>query len=210
MSEAVTKPKRTRKPEDPLLRASIAQVMTELGVPADSWDVLIVGDGSGTTWKTACGWSAVIIDRRTNARQMFNGAANFGTNHIAELSAYVYALMWYANGPGKEALRAVGYARPGGHLAIHVVTDNQTIANQGNRLCSRDGGYELWAAIDAVVSRGYRLMWHWKDRNKLGLNRLTDHLSRQSRLAIEAIGPPEGCTIYDFNPNEQVLTEEAT
>ncbi len=197
-------PKVPRKSFNPDIQLPVGQLITSLGIHPSGWDALIIGDGSGTGWGKGCGWSAVLLDHYTNLRQFFNGAVSNGTSHIAELSAYVYALMWYSNGPGKDRLAAgthrVGDAR---RVVIHIVTDNQIVANAGNGACRRDAGRELWAAINEIVRQGYHLQWHWRKRDQLGLNRLTDHMSRQSRLAIEEIEkitPPDGLTVYDFNP----------
>jgi hypothetical protein len=44
------------------------------------WDVLIIGDGSGTGWSEPCGWASVLHERYSNMRQLFTGAMNHGTN----------------------------------------------------------------------------------------------------------------------------------
>ena len=191
-----------RKPNDPLLTATIGSVVSELGI--NDWDALIVGDGSGTTWKGACGWSSVLIEHHSMYRRVFKGAWDPGTVGIAELSAYFHALIAYSVGPGKARLHdMMVMKRQDPRLKIHIVTDNETIVKQGEGIFPRKTLGALWAGLTYVEAQGYKLHWHWLKRDRLGLNRLVDHLSRESRKAMDAVQPPQGVTAYDINPTEK-------
>jgi len=210
-SESDNSPKRRRKPLDPLAAATLDDVLADLGVT--DWDVVLVGDGSGTGWSKACGWAAVLHDRATSLRQVFLGGLNHGTNYLAELLPYIHALLWYTRGPGKSRLHERIMRQPGSCLMVHIITDSEILASQGNGKAGRKENEELWLALDRMASKGYKLVWHWVARDRLGLNQLTDHMSRESRLTIDlvieeaikrisVVKPPEGTSIYDYNPAE--------
>jgi ribonuclease HI len=189
------------KTPDQLQTATIGQVLAELHV--FDWDVLIVGDGSGTSWERGCGWASVLIEHYSNRRKTFNGAMSVGTVNIGEVLPYVQAMSWYSRGPGKARLhdrRTNGVPDGREMLHVHVITDSEVVANQGNNPERRKSNTEWWAALDHIASKGYLIHWHWMARDRLGLNVLTDHLSRASRVAIEAVDLPPETSVYDFNP----------
>lgn len=182
----------------------LGSVLAELGIL--DWDVLLVGDGSGCSWERGCGWACILVDHYLNKRKTFNGAMSAGTVNVAEVLPYVQALAWYSRGIGKARLHdrltsgVIGGQRM---LHVHIVTDSETVANQGNRITRRKANEEWWAALDTIASKGYQLHWHWMARDRLGLNILSDYLSRTSREAIEAVRLPDGATAYDFNPGPE-------
>ena len=182
----------------------------------------MVGDGSGTDWKNACGFSAVLIDHYGNYRSSFHGSLNTGTNQLAELMPYLHAMTWYASGPGKARLedRLASWrpssdrtSQPG--VKIHIITDNKNLANQGNYLAARKAYSWIWKSFDELTAMGYQFKWHWLPRMKLGLNRLVDFMSGRCRLEMEKIELPPDMSIYDFNPDfvepeQQVDTQPGT
>jgi hypothetical protein len=180
--------------------APIGEVLSELGVT--DWDVLIVGDGSGVGWDRGCAWASVLIEHYSMRRAVFKGVWDPGTVGIAELSAYFHALVAYASGPGKTRLHDLLQSRSDARVQVHVITDNETIVRQGLGVYSRKANAPVWAGIDYVVSTGYRVHWHFLKRDRLGLNQLVDHLSRECRKAVEAIQPPPGTGPYDYNPDD--------
>ena len=186
--------------------------MKALGVADDQWDALLVGDGSGVSWDIGCGWATVLVDHYSGYRKLFVGAMDPGTVYIGELMAYFHAMLWYSRGPGLERLnrlRGGGNTgrpvRPDARVNVHVVTDCETVARQGLLKYSRKANAEVWVALDSLCHQGFKLHWHWVRRDTLGLNKLVDHLAGRGRRAAEAggaVGPPEGTSIYDFNPGE--------
>jgi hypothetical protein len=181
--------------------APVGQVLGELGVAPDGWDALLVGDGSGISWDRGCGWATVLIDHYTNLRKDFRGAMMPGTVYLSELLAYFHALLWYIRGPGKIRLRSLLHNKPGERVKVHIITDNESVALQGRGEYSRKMSEEVWAGMDAIAMKGYELHWHWMRRDSLGLNQLVDHLSRESRIAVEGVKLPQNTSIYDFNRN---------
>jgi len=177
-----------------------------------TWDTLIVGDGSGTGWKQGAGWASVLIDQSSGARKLFYGAMNTGTVTLGEMFPYLHALSWYAgrDGPGRNRRQEV--QQLGRDMQVHIVTDSQTVATCGNNPASRRSHRELWKAFDEYRSNGFALQFHFVARDVINLNVLVDEISRQARkdmeetysTAMETLckrypGLPEDATIYDFN-----------
>jgi len=200
----MSKVKHLSRSQDPLITASLSEVLRSLGITPTAWDVLIVGDGSGSGWGTACGWAAVLEERCSGLRKFFHGSVNAGTNYLAELFPYLHAMCWYVAGPGKkfqtDLINKQVRVRP---INVHIVTDAEILVKQGNGDCGRKSGRAFWAALDAYKDEGYQFFWHWMARDRTGLNILTDHLSRESRLAMARVNLPPGTTVYDFNPSAQ-------
>jgi ribonuclease HI len=191
---------------------ALDEVLKSLGVT--QWDVAIVGDGSGTAWGEPCGWSSILHERKSSLRKCFNGGFSHGTNNLAELIPYLQAMLWYANGPGKKRLHDLRMLDHNKVLTIHIVTDSEITAKQGNGEYNRKANREIWAAIDSFCDRGYRFYWHWLGRSKTGLNILADYLAGNSRLAMReasaksakamsSVGVPPGYSVYDFNHGGQ-------
>lgn len=188
---------------DPSISVPATQILQQFGVEPNAWDVLIVGDGSGTGWNNACGWSCVLVDRMLGLRKGLYGGMNAGTSYLAELIPYVQALSWYMDGPGRARLYDKMTAAPGALVHVHIVTDSEIVSRQGSGTAGRRKGRPYWSLIEAIEGEGYEIHWHWKGRNGLELNRLCDHMAgtcRKSLEAILAVQPPEGTTVYSYNP----------
>ena len=167
-----------------------------------SWDVLLVGDGSGQSWSMGCGWACAVIDKATMMRKLLWGGWSSGTVGIGEMMPYLHGLAWYHANVGK----LVRKQNKSKLLEVHCICDNETVVRQGQREMDRDANAPLWAAIDQCLRNGYLATWHWARRDTIGLNSLVDHVSRCARLAVSELSMdsmvPEmpGASIYNFNP----------
>lgn len=170
----------------PVPNITLDDLAAELGIAR--WDAILVGDGSGTTWDSAFGWASVLVDARTRAEKRFAGCASAGTNHTAELRAYLEPMLWYTQTIGKEALKqkmhTVGAAPC---LAVHVIADSEVVAKQGNGAMARNANRALWAAMDSFAGEGYALTWHWAGRNRLAENRWADREAGRMRLMLSRL-----------------------
>jgi ribonuclease HI len=171
------------------------ELLVTAGIANDDWDALIVGDGSGSRYGWPGGWAAVLYDRKSGLRKQFYGALSDTTVNVMELSPYIYAMMWYSHGPGQDLLKSrrataktgVMYSLP----HVHILTDCEVIAKQGNRTWSRDANAPLWRAMEGFTTLGYRISWHFADRDTSAANRLCDALSKAARRAVQAIVLPD-------------------
>lgn len=185
---------------EPMREATLGEVLTSLGI--HDWDVVVFGDGSGVGRARGCGWCVVLVDHFTGARKQFRGAMDPGTVNIAEMLPYHQALEWYHEaGPGKQRLYDRRLASgPVRKLHVHVISDSEVVVNQGNNPDKRKANGSWWAAIDFLADKGYQLHWHWMGRDRTALNMYCDHISRQSREAVEGVEEPPDISIYELNP----------
>lgn len=157
-------------------------ILDRIGNP--QWDLLIVGDGSGSGWDRACGWAGILLDNQTRGRKLVYGAMNVGSVNSAESMPYLQALSWFDATQGKERLRTRGM------LNVHVLTDSQVIANWGNRAMSPDGNLPrsniaYWAAMREFRRLGYHCHFHWARRSTTQLNWVADLLAGMARRELQ-------------------------
>lgn len=148
------------------------------------WDILLVGDGSGSGWHDPCGWATTLIDRQTKMRKVFFGANNCGSINLAEMMPYLLALSWFHARHGKKRLRQQGVLR------VHVITDSQVTALHGTRVAQQHelptvGHRALWAAMQEFGRRGYQIEYHWAPRSESLLNWASDLLAGLARREVK-------------------------
>lgn len=191
-----------RKPEPN--DGPVSELVKDLHI--EVYDALLIGDGSGCGWEIGCGWACVLIDRLHKARKLFSGGMNTGTVTIGELMPYLHALTWYTQHAGKDLRKRLNRA-----VQIHIITDSQAIATQGN-LIRRPNGLDaiksnrpLWAAMAQLSRDGFECHFHWVARSRIGLNVLVDYVAGAQRRSAQAVQMPaydDGrlVSIYDVNP----------
>lgn len=210
----------TRSDPEALRVESLRALLARLEIT--SWDLLIVGDGSGSRWDRACGWASVLIERLSGSRRVFYGAANPGSVNYAECQPYFQALTWYDHHHGERRLREAGLLR------VVVLTDSQVVANWGK--AATTPGQPLprphaavWAGFAEWRRLGYVFDFRWAPRESSGLNWAADQISRLSRLAVEQVSSvsddlrtaaedavagiqfqPATANIYGINPEQQL------
>lgn len=138
----------------------------------DNWDLLLIGDGSGSSGDRPIGWACIAIDRAEIGRRVFHGAANFGTVNNAELMAYLLPLTWYLNKNNEQKGRDV-----------HIITDSTYTTRVGGGLNSA-ANTAFYAVYRQFERCGLRLHWHWLNRNSIALHALADDISRVSRVGF--------------------------
>lgn len=155
----------------------LGQLLQELEIR--EFDLILIGDGSGSKWGYGIGWACVAIESGDHARRVFYGGANDGTVNVAEPLAYLIPLSWYA---GKlEAAKLKGPRN------IHIITDSEYVQQRGSREQSVLSGAHsvLWAAIEMLSRRGFVITWHWIERETYALNSFVDTMSKLGRVAVE-------------------------
>lgn len=173
-------------------RELLQAVLDRLAI--NQWDLLLVGDGSGSGWAQCCGWAAVLIDRNhlldrnLYGRRFFYGAADPGSVNFAESMPYMQAINWYDVQYGRQLLHTKGV------LNVHVLTDSQVIANWGNRATQPTTdlprkAIPAWAAIREYSRLGYHFTMHWAPRMTTELNWAADLIAGLARRHVkEAMG----------------------
>jgi ribonuclease HI len=173
-------------------------LLQTIRLPPDAWDVIIVGDGSGSRYGWPGGWAAVLFDKATGLRKLLYGALSDTTVNVMELSPYIYSMMWYSRGPGKDLQKQLREATQVGiaprMVQVHIITDCEIIADQGRRIKARDTNRPLWQTMDDFERLGYSFHWYHVERDLLAANRLCDFLSKEMRKATMQIQLPD---VYD-------------
>lgn len=153
------------------------------------WDVLLVGDGSGSGWHLPAGWACILVEAASGGRRVLHGGLSTGTSVMAELLPYIHALAWYHEKRLREG--RLGICR------VAIVTDCRPIAVQGASLRRGDRRPDdlrsmgpLWAAVDAFEPLGYLLDWHYKPRATSALNAYADDLSKSCFKAMKKVPMP--------------------
>lgn len=185
----------------PLLEWTKAQQLPE-------WDVILIGDGSSSKWEVGAGWGCTLIERKTGHREVFWGGMNLGTVPIAEIMAYVHAMLWYS---AELERRSKTHQK----TRVLVICDNKPLMQQGEQLVrgsrtpgSLDSNRALWRALIGYQQEGFAFHFHWIERVTIALNRYADTLASVSRRATKAVVPPcdtrTKCVldIYDINVDE--------
>ena len=172
-------------------RLSSAEAITDVtslrqyfDIPNDGWDVLIICDGSGTSWGKEWGSGSVIVQRSDFARPMFQVGGNTGTNNVAELMGVFYPLLWLTT-------NKFGVAEGG--CRVHVISDSEYVVNGINNdafLTARkfNKNQVLWLSIHATKRQGIVLKAHHIKRDTIDLNKLCHdlaNLARKSQINLQ-------------------------
>lgn len=135
------------------------------------FDLLLIGDGSGTTIDTPCGWSCIYYEKEKQKIMVLTGTFSNGTNNYAELAPYIHGL-WYHSYKNKPC-------------KVSIVSDSQLTIRCGTGEYTRNANLSFWASIDFFKKIGYEVSWHYIKRNLLKINELADTLAKNGRLMAE-------------------------
>lgn len=154
----------------------------------DPWDIIVVGDGSGSRWGYGGGWATILFDKFTGLHKVQWGALSDTTINICELSPYIYSVLWHhrcvANMIRKQKKQA-GQMFP--VIETHIITDCEIIAKQGRGEMKRELNSPLWASFIAFERLGFNFHFHWINRDSGLANQVCDMLSKQMRHIIEGV-----------------------
>lgn len=163
------------------------QLATDVGC-ADSppgqetFDLLLAGDGSGTTAVSPCGWAVYMFDTTKEKVFAHHGGASGGTNNLAELLPYVHAMHHYENSRPARA-----ETRP---IRVVIVSDSEVTVRCGNRVYARNANQAFWAAMDWFETRGYQLRWVHTRRNTTIAGTAADAIAGTIRKAFVSLETP--------------------
>src|SRR5437588_12077519 len=99
------------------------------GLALPDFDLLLVGDGSGSVYHQPAGWACAAYDRLKHQITVHAGALTCGTNNFAELFPYVQAL-WHHHQDHGQA--------PEAPVAVALVSDSEVTVRCGTRQYSRN------------------------------------------------------------------------
>jgi hypothetical protein len=122
------------------------------------------------------------------------GAVSDTTVNLCELSPYLHMMQWYSRGPGKDLRKKINAFMPR-LVTVHIVTDCEIIAKQGNKKADRNANAAFWAAMDYFPRIGYNLSYHYFPREQFASNRACDSLSKDMRHLISSIEERVGIVV---------------
>ena len=135
-----------------------------------SYDLLLIGDGSGTLFNKPCGWCCFLYDFVKDTLTQIAGGATIGTNNYSELVPYINAL-WYDLYQGPKTFPR----------NVEIVSDSELTVRAGNREYSRSYAEILWASIDKAEALGYNLHWNHIHRNTNEISTECDRIAKELR-----------------------------
>jgi len=171
----------------------------------DEWDMVLVGDGSGSKWGYPVGWGVTAVLKKQMDRRVFYGAMNDGTVNIAEVMAYLQPLMWYMAEVRKQRKQKGTTARK--HV-VHIITDSEYARKVGEKgHLDFNTNQPLWAVFEFVKRQAIELHWHWAEREEIALNIYADALSKRARKQVKENDQVQslagdGYSAEEFNPWE--------
>jgi hypothetical protein len=155
---------------------TLNELLTSLSVT--KWDLLLMGDGSGTTYKTPIGFAALSIDRQSGLRHIFTGGYNHGTIGQAELLPYITALRFDYYSTLKTKLHS--------RRRVTILSDSQVSVNVGNGDQTAHTNKDIWICFDWFKSVGYDLTWKWVGRNENDIHKLAHKMGNIVRKIIDS------------------------
>jgi ribonuclease HI len=158
----------------------IEEIATKLDIR--SYDLLLIGDGSGTQIGQPCGWFATLYESSTGKVREYWGGASSGTNNFAELQPYIHALWSYHT----EVYGNEGRG-PARQLRVVVVSDSELTVKCGTGKYVRKANGILWAAVRWLEDNGYVIAWKHVPRNSNDISMLADKVAGKTRLAISHV-----------------------
>ena len=142
------------------------------------WDMILIGDGSGSKWNYPIGWAVTAVLKAEMGRKVFYGAMNDGTVNIAEAMAYMQPILWYLRETQKKRKKSGSITR----RVVHIITDSEYVREVGSKGHVNFPTHQpLWAVFELVKRQGIELNWHWARRNDVMLNTYADMLSKRAR-----------------------------
>jgi len=157
-----------------------------------TWDLLLMGDGSGLQWELGGGYAVFLIDKTSGRRAHLVGARTLTTINRMELSAYIEALAFHYSQFMRHAIEAPPYR-------VHVFSDSKLTVDCGAGRCMRKANGDLWQSIDWFETRGYRITWHHMPRNNSQFHVLADELAGKARLAVNDLRVSDA-QLYELMP----------
>lgn len=148
----------------------------------ENFDLLLIGDGSGTVWNKPCGWCCHAWVAGSPKVTEHRGGTSGGTNNFAELMPYVHALWSFHT----QAFAGTNGWVPGlARIRVKIVSDSEVTVRCGNRIYARRANGCLWAAIEWFEANGYDFYWTHVPRNSNPANERADKVAGEVRKLFE-------------------------
>ncbi len=168
---------------------NLQHLIARLGIPVNDWDVILVGDGSGSAWHSPCGWACTLMfrERRTGHVHYltpFTGATSRGSIQWCEAMPYWCCLRYhYHEMNGKQ------HCQQGG-VRVDIVSDSEWVCNTMSGQHKAKTHEDMVMLFQWYKEHGYDIHWHHMPRTEVYLNVLMDEMSAEAREYISAMEYP--------------------
>jgi len=136
----------------------------------ENFDLILAGDGSGTTYEKSCGW---FVSASRDCVTFHSGCRSDGTSNVAELLPYLQALEFYHAKKDMDVVRVL------------IISDSELTVRCGCRQYGRNANLSLWSSMDWFEANGYSLTWRHTPRNKHLPHKLADCMAKHLRCSVE-------------------------
>lgn len=168
---------------------TLVKLIDAIHVPIAAWDLILVGDGSGSKWNNPGGWACTMIMRSRKNNDVhymtpFVGAVSRGPINWLEAMPYWHCIRHhYFDMGGKELCE-------GGGVDVHVVSDSEWVVKTMSGRYKANVHGDMLALFNYFRSKGYRISWHHFHRDVVTLNGIVDQLAVNAREYINEIEYP--------------------
>lgn len=182
----------------------IVELIGELGLSAENFDYVLLGDGSGTVVGAPCAWHVFVIELKDGVERetkVYGGGLTSGTNNVAELMPYIMAL-WQINPAGLQR-----------QVRVLIVSDSEVTVRCGGGQYERRANAGLWASISWFESNGCHLTWKHVPRNSNPYNKSCDKRAGVVRSAMKDFAwewQDEELTAVVYSPLETPISSEVS
>lgn len=142
----------------------------------DKWDLLLVGDGSGSVPGRPTGWACVAYDKELDTKTLWYGASSSGSNNAAECSAYIAPLVNYQNRISDSDVARL--------RRVVIVSDSEYTVKLINCSTRPKKNQIYWGIFNSARSSGLLVVAHWLRREASIANSVADRVSKEARLAL--------------------------
>ena len=180
-------------------RAEINALLKFLNVSPDKWNLLLMGDGSGSMASNPGGWACFAVEQGEYQQELtyhrpVYGAVSAGPINWLETLPYWHFLRHHYYYLGGKSLCAKN------RVTTHIVTDSQWAAQTMSGRSKAKYHKDMQMMFAMYSEWGYNLVWHHVSRETVMLQSLADRLSAQAREYMQAVElPPEFEERYPLN-----------
>lgn len=183
MKRSVKKKKR----QDQKTRQSALQQVTQIHtildhfqIEEESWDAVIIGDGSGTTWDKSAGCASLLLEKEALEARPFFAGLSHGTNIVAEILAILQPLLYLKE--NRKLARNHGYRVIAFSDCQHVVETLNTLdlAKAQRAKANRP----LWMCLADLLRTGISLRAQHMPRNSLPAATFAHEAANQARRTM--------------------------
>ena len=161
--------------------SELEEILTKLQIP-DDWNLLLIGDGSGSTSEAPGGWSCYVFYNSggfiTERPRMFGGMNRGAPINFLECVQYWLAIRQHYQEVGKDFLKTADACQ------AHIVTDSQWAAQAMSGHILSEAHSDIKSMYRYYTDRNYRLTWHKVPRATYTLQIRADGLAEQARMAV--------------------------